>query len=169
MLALVQKLVDVRGPGTTCISKVKGHVDDDLVRGAGFGRLIRLAMTWLIKLQILGGEGLELGLLVLVRISLMPVGFGIRSCSICIGSSLPLLGLLLIMTAGGVGGIAPDPMVWSAGGRPKRRRPAEAVRDLAVLPGPQRLWAGGWFEWPDIHVSVDDVGRWPFSSIVWLS
>ena len=33
LIALVQKLVDVRGPGSTAISKVKGHADEGLVRG----------------------------------------------------------------------------------------------------------------------------------------
>ena len=33
LLAIVQKLVDLRGPGTTAISKVKGHADEGLVRG----------------------------------------------------------------------------------------------------------------------------------------
>ena len=32
LLALIQKLVDVRGPGTADISKVKGHADEGLVR-----------------------------------------------------------------------------------------------------------------------------------------
>ena len=33
LLALVQKLVNARGPGTADISKVKGHADEGLVRG----------------------------------------------------------------------------------------------------------------------------------------
>ena len=33
LIALVQKLVSIRGPGTTAISKVKGHADEGLVRG----------------------------------------------------------------------------------------------------------------------------------------
>ena len=64
----------------------------------------------------------------------------------------------------GEGSVAPDPMVWSAGGRPKRRRPVEAVRDYATLPGPQRLWTGSWIRWPTIVISRDDLERWPFSS-----
>ena len=60
-------------------------------------------------------------------------------------------------------GIAPSPMVWSAGGRRKRRRPVEAVRDCAMLPGPQRLWTGSWIRWPTIVISGDDLERWPFS------
>ena len=33
ILVLVHKLLDARGPGTTNISKVKGHADEGLVRG----------------------------------------------------------------------------------------------------------------------------------------
>ena len=33
LLALMQRLVKLRGPGTTSISKVKGHADEGLVRG----------------------------------------------------------------------------------------------------------------------------------------
>ena len=69
-----------------------------------------------------------------------------------------------VVNEDGRGGLAPDPMVWSAGGRHKRRRPIEAVRDYAMLPGPHRLWGGGWFRWPDIRISDDDVGCWPFST-----
>ena len=36
----------------------------------------------------------------------------------------------------GFAGTAPDPLVWSAGSLPKRRRLVHAVRDLALLPGP---------------------------------
>ena len=68
------------------------------------------------------------------------------------------------MNDDGRGGLAPDPMVWSAGGKRKRRKPIEAVRDYAMLPGPQRLWTGGWFRWPVIIITEDDVARWPFSS-----
>ena len=36
----------------------------------------------------------------------------------------------------GLGGTAPDPLVWSAGALDKRRRLVHAVRDRAFLPGP---------------------------------
>ena len=68
-----------------------------------------------------------------------------------------------VVNEDGRGGLAPDPMVWSAGGRHKRRRPVEAVRDYAMLPGPHRLWVGGWFQWPVIRITEDDVSRWPLS------
>ena len=41
-------------------------------------------------------------------------------------------------------GAAPDPLVWSAGALPKRRRLVYAVRDRAFLPGPLGLWDAEW-------------------------
>ena len=38
----------------------------------------------------------------------------------------------------------------------------DAVRDLAVIPGPVRLGAGGSFKWPRIDITAADVARWPF-------
>ena len=57
-------------------------------------------------------------------------------------------------------------ILWSGllGGRLKRRRLVESVRDYAMLLGPQRLWVGSWFRWPNIVISGEDVGRWPFST-----
>ena len=42
LIALVQKLVDIRGPGTTAISKVKGHADEGLVRGGRVRKLDKM-------------------------------------------------------------------------------------------------------------------------------
>ena len=39
-------------------------------------------------------------------------------------------------------GTAPDPLVWSAGALPKRRRLVHAVRDRAMLPEPPATWLG---------------------------
>ena len=39
-------------------------------------------------------------------------------------------------------GTALDPLVWSAGALPKRRRLVHAVRDHAFLPGPAAIWYG---------------------------
>ena len=37
-------------------------------------------------------------------------------------------------------GTAPDPLAWSAGALPKRRRLVHAVRDGAFVPGPPGIW-----------------------------
>ena len=45
-------------------------------------------------------------------------------------------------------GTAPDPLVWSAGVLPKRRRLVHAVRDRAFLPVPPGLWDSEWVNIP---------------------
>ena len=45
-------------------------------------------------------------------------------------------------------GTAPDPLVWSAGALPKRRRLVLTMRDRAMLPGPASAWTSEWFSLP---------------------
>ena len=49
-----------------------------------------------------------------------------------------------VVDADGDPGLAPDPLVWSAGRLPKRRRIVRAVRDAALLPWPAPIWESGW-------------------------
>ena len=69
----------------------------------------------------------------------------------------------VIVNDDGKGGTAPDPLCWCSGAEGKRRRVTDAVRDFAMIPGPQSLWSGSWVRWPVIHISNEDVGWWPFS------
>ena len=60
-------------------------------------------------------------------------------------------------------GTAPDPLVWSAGALPKRRRLVHAVRDRAFLHGPPGIWGS---EWVTVHASAicaDDIAHWPYT------
>ena len=61
---------------------------------------------------------------------------------------------------GGVG-IAPDPLVWSAGALPKRRRLVHAVRDRASLPGPPGLWDSDWVNILASAICAAYVALWP--------
>ena len=63
----------------------------------------------------------------------------------------------------GGSGTAPDPLVWSAGSLPKRRRVLDAVRDFAFLPGPVGIWDGVWVSFGVSGITVDDVRVWPYS------
>ena len=60
-------------------------------------------------------------------------------------------------------GLAPHPLVWSAGGLPKRRRIVDVVRDVALLPGPLHLWDSGWVSVPPVIITAEDVCLWPYS------
>ena len=60
-------------------------------------------------------------------------------------------------------GTAPDPLVWSAGAHPKRRRLVHAVRDRAFLPGPPGIWRGSWVNIPASAISDDDIAHLPYA------
>ena len=61
-------------------------------------------------------------------------------------------------------GTAPDPLVWSAGALPKRRRWVHAVRDLFFfLLGGARIRNGEWIALSAAPITAKDVGTWPCS------
>ena len=66
-------------------------------------------------------------------------------------------------------GTAPDPLVWSAGALPKRRRLVRAVRDRAFLPGPPGFWLSEWFQIPATAICAEDIAHWPLPVVSWLS
>ena len=72
---------------------------------------------------------------------------------------------------GGIG-TAPDPLVWSAGALPKRRRLVHAVRDRAFLPGPLALWDSDWVVILASAVSAADIALWLYTLgllVQWVS
>ena len=48
-------------------------------------------------------------------------------------------------------------------GLPKRRRIADVVRDVALLPGSLHLWDSGWVSVHPVTVTAEDVCLWPYS------
>ena len=58
-------------------------------------------------------------------------------------------------------GTAPDPLVWSAGALPKRRRLVHDVRDRAFLHGPPGIWLSEWFQIPATAICAEDIALWP--------
>ena len=72
----------------------------------------------------------------------------------------------------GLGGTAPDPLVWSAGAPRRRRRLAHAVRDRAFLPGPPGIWHSDWFQVPAAAICAEDVALWSYTPsllVKWVS
>ena len=65
------------------------------------------------------------------------------------------------MNHDGRDGTAPDPLVWSAGALPKRRRLVHAVR--AFLPGPPGIWLSEWFQILAIAICAEDIALWPYT------
>ena len=167
LLALVKRLVEVRGHGTTAISKVKGHAEEGLVRGGRVREQDEIGND-------LANEAVDFGRR-RVRVDVLDA---CRAFTSACGAWYPVVSHLhrffvaiarVIANDDGKGegrrgeGTAPDPLVWCSGAKGKRRRVVEAVRDFAMLPGHQRLWVGGWQRWPVFTIPGDDVGRWPFS------
>ena len=67
-------------------------------------------------------------------------------------------------------GTAPDPLVWSAGALPKRRRIGREVRGHAVLAGPASLSTQDWVNLLFTTIAAGDV--WPCSvglSVKWVT
>ena len=59
-------------------------------------------------------------------------------------------------------GVAPNPLVWSAGALPKRRRLVHAVRDRGrFLPGPLGIWDSEWVTVPASAICAEDIALWP--------
>ena len=80
--------------------------------------------------------------------------------SLCCIASLLLLPRAVVNHDDGTG-TSIDPLVWSAGSAPKRRR--VAVRNRAFLPGPPDLWVGSWISVADTPISCRDIEVWPYS------
>ena len=129
----------------------------------GYGSWTGLEIMRLMRMLTLGARGWTLPVLMLVVTCLEFVGVGTLLFWICIASSLP--------SCAGVNqddfvGTAPDPLVWSVGALPIRRRLVHAVRDLAMLPGPPAIWASEWFNVSTSAKGAEEVARWPHSVIV---
>ena len=72
-------------------------------------------------------------------------------------------GIMRLMSGDGA---ALDPLVWSAGARPQRRRVGQEEHGRAMLPA-LRLFGGltgsDWVTLPSTAVAIGDVGAWPYS------
>ena len=72
----------------------------------------------------------------------------------------------------GLGGTAPNPLVWSAGASHKRRRLVHAVRDRAFLLGPPGIWSSEWYQVPHTIVCGEDIALWLYTPgllVKWVS
>ena len=160
LIILIRKLLSSHGEGTVCISKVKSHADESLVRGGHVRALDRYGNARADEAADFGRR-FGLRLLMLGEIFLEYVGGGILLFWFYIGSLLLFLVLSLIVMTLLV--LAPHPLIWSAGGLPKRRRIVDVVRNVALLPGPLRLWDSGLVRVPPVAVTAEDVCLWPYS------
>ena len=159
LLLLIERMLRLRGLDTVRITKVKGHADEVMVLDGRVREVDRLGND-------AADEAADFG-----RRSFGPAVIdACRNLSGVCGRWYPvILDLHRFFNAisKAVGnhdwnvGTAPDPMVWSAGALPKRRRIVHAVRNLAMLPGPTALWLGEWVAGPTVTIGADDVAHWP--------
>ena len=139
---LIRKLLAIHAEGAVCISKVKGHADEGLVRSGQVRALDRQGNSRADEAADFGRRGVW-----------PDVADARRSLSGVCRLWYPVVLLLhrfffaisrAVVNCDDSSGLAPHPLVWSAGCLPKRRRIAHVVRDVALLPGPLHLWDSGW-------------------------
>ena len=124
-----------------------------------FVRMIGWVMMLLMRLLILVVGGSVLPSLMLVATCL---GFVIDGTLLVLTFIVFSIAISrAVVNHDGLGGTAPDPLVWSAGALRKRRRLVRAVRDRAFLPGPPGIWSSDWFQVPVAVVSAEDIALWP--------
>ena len=145
-LILLRRMIDLRGRNTVRVTKVKGHADDGMVLDGRVRELDRLGNN-------AADEAADFGRR---RVSPAVIDARRHLHGVCRRWYPVLLDLHRFFVAisravvnhDGFGGTAPDPLVWSAGSLPKRRRLVHAVRDLALLSGPPDIWLGKWVAGP---------------------
>ena len=170
LLILLRRMIDLRGRSMVRVTKVKGHADEGMASDGRVRELVRLGNN--AADEVAGfGRG-RVGPAVLdARRKLSgvcgrwyPVLLDLHRFFIAISRA--------VVNHDGFGGTAPDPMVWSTGPLPKRRRIVHAVRDLALLLGPLALWDSEWVASPSVALDADDVAQWPYTPgllVKWVS
>ena len=169
LLIFFRRMLDLRGRNTVRVTKVRGHADEGIVFDGRVRELDRLGNA--------ADEAADFG-----RRRVGPAVIDARRnlsgvCSRWYPVVLDLHRFFIAISRAVVnhnrfGGTAPDPMVWSAGSMPKRRRLVHAVRDLALLPGPPAIWLGEWVASPSVTIGADDVAQWPYTPgllVKWVS
>ena len=136
----------ISGSNTVRISKVKGHADEALVRAGAVRSLDKLGNDGADEAADFGRR----------RVPWWVIDAGRNLSGVCSRWRPVVLVLqrFFIAISRGVG-TSIDPLVWSTGSDPKKRR--VAVRDRDFLPGPLGLWVGSW-----ITVAVTQ-----FLAVIW--
>ena len=161
LLLLIDRILHLRGRDTVRISMVKGHADEGMVLDGRVREVDRLGNDAADEAADFG-RGKVGNAVIDARRNLSgvcgrwyPVILDLHRFFIAISRA--------VVNHDGREGTAPDPLVWSPGARPKRRRLVHAVRDRAFLLGPPGIWSSEWIHVPSSAVSADDVAHWPYS------
>ena len=170
LLLLIDRMIRRRGAGTVRISKVKGHADEIMVRTGQVRDIDRLGNNAADEAADFGRRRVNHAVID-ARRNLSgvcnrwyPVILDLHRFFIAVSRA--------VVNFDGGPGTAPDPLVWSAGSLPKRRRLVHAVRDDAFLPGPPGLWDSEWVTFAAPVLTDDDIALWPYTPsllVKWVS
>ena len=170
LLLLLQRMLHLGGLDKVRLSKVNGHADEGMVLDGRARDIDRLGNDAADEAADFGRR--RVGNAVIdARRNLSgvcgrwyPVILDLHRFFIAISRA--------VVNHDGRDGSAPDPMVWSAGARPKRRRLVHAVGDRAFLPGPPGIWDSEWVNVPSSAVCAEDIAQWPYTPgllVKWVS
>ena len=169
LLVLIRRVLDLRGRDTVCITKVKGHADEDMVLDGRVRELDRLGNDAADEAADFGRR--RVGNAVIdARRNLSgggrwyPVILDLHRFFIAISR--------VVVNHDGRDGTDPDPLVWSAGAHPKRRQLVHAVRYRAFLPGPPGIWDSEWGNVPASVICAEDIAQWHYTTgllVKWVS
>ena len=161
LLCLIHRMLLLRGLDTVKVTKVKGHADESMVLEGRVRDLDRLGNK-------AADEAADFGRR---RVPVHVVDARRNLVGVC-SRWYPVIRYLhrfFVAIARAVvnhddgSGTAPNPLVWSAGSLPKKRRVVDAVRNFAFLPGPVGIWGGDWVSFGVSGITVEDVRVWPYS------
>ena len=161
LLVLIERMLHLRGPDTVRISKVKGHADEVMVLHGRVREVDRIGNN-------AADEAADFGRR---RVGHLVIDARRNLSGVCGRWYLVVLDLhrfffaiaRAVVNHDGRGGVARDPLVWSAGARPKRRRPLCAVRDRAFFARPPGIWDSDWVTVPSSVICADDIALWPYT------
>ena len=162
LVALVQYMVRTRGRETVRVTKVKGHAEDVDVQ-QGRVRLVDQQGNAQADTAADSGRRHQSDVLIDARRRLLktrshwyPIMLDLHRFMITIAR--------VSVNHDGRGGIAPDPLVWDQGSRPKVRKLAIRVNvDLASLPDPLGFLNSPWIQVDAGRISGADIAAWPSS------
>ena len=131
LLLLIERMLRLRGPDTIRVTKVKGHADEGMVLDGRVREVDRLGNNAVDEAADFG-RGRIGNAVIDARRNLSgvcgrwyPVVHDLHRFFIVISRA--------VVNHDGREGTAPDPLVWSAGALPKRRRLVHAVRGRAFF------------------------------------
>ena len=141
LLFLIHRMLRIRGLGSVRISKVKGHADEAMVRAGTVRGLDKLGNDGADEAADFGRRRVPWRVID-ARRNISGVCSRWRPLVLVLHRFFIAISRAVVNHDDGAGSVL-DPLVWSAGSAPKRRR--VAVRNRAFfLPGSPDLWVGAW-------------------------